>query len=237
MEEFVNWITENRKWLFSGIGVLAITVLYKLFKSNKSSALSSKSIKINNKNSDGNINVYIDSNNSETEKKHTKSQAVLRRNYSDISKKIKDLDSEDKVLKSQYDRIGKEGEKLNKKYDSEYKDIIDWLAESEDTLIERSYEHVLSKLKTSTLADELPVDKFQVEYFYLEMSNLLKTVRMTLLVGNRKSIDEPRYKLSFKLSMYETAMKFIYKRVPLETVSQASKIEFKKEMKYALSRF
>lgn len=237
MEEFVTWIATNKHWVFSGIGVLAITVVYNFFKKNKNSALSNKSININHKNSDGNINVYIDSNNHETEKAHTNSQTILRKNYSDISKKLKDLDSEDKALMSQYEYIDKEKEKLNKKYNSEYQDIINWLSESEDTLIERSYKHALSRMKTSTPADELPVDEFQVKYFYLEMSNLLKTVRMTLLVGNRESIDEPKYKLSFKLSIYETAMKFIYKRIPLETVSQASKTEFKKEMKYALTRF
>ena len=236
MEEFVSWVTKNKEWLFSGIGVLGITAIYKLINKKKSSALLDKSININ-KNSGGDISVYINSNNSKSNQQSKNKQAALRKSYSDISREIKDLESDDLILKTQYDNIDKESNKLNKKYDSEYKDIINWLAESEDALIERSYEHVLSELKTSKLKDELPIKKFQVEYFNLEMSNLLKTVRMTLLVGNRMSIDEPKYKLSFKLSIYESAMKFIYKRVPSKTVSQASKVEFNKEMKYALSRF
>ena len=42
MEEFVTWIATNKHWVFSGIGVLAITVVYNFFKKNKNSALSQK---------------------------------------------------------------------------------------------------------------------------------------------------------------------------------------------------
>jgi hypothetical protein len=51
----MEWIVENKEWIFSGIGVFVLGIIYALFKKKKKS----KSIKMKQKSGDNSTNTQI----------------------------------------------------------------------------------------------------------------------------------------------------------------------------------
>ncbi|ADD03132.1 hypothetical protein Thit_1893 [Thermoanaerobacter italicus Ab9] len=52
-----NWLITNKEWVFSGIGVAVLTVLFSLFKSKRDKRINQKQIA-----GDGSINIQIGEN-------------------------------------------------------------------------------------------------------------------------------------------------------------------------------
>lgn len=54
----MNWIIENKEWIFSGIGIFILTIILGLFKKRQKA----KKIKMNQKSGDNSTNIQIGGN-------------------------------------------------------------------------------------------------------------------------------------------------------------------------------
>jgi hypothetical protein len=112
------------------------------------------------------------------------------------------------------------------------------MSKNKDSLIDKAYEKILIEFRNTEYEKELPIEMFQIKYYQFEMSNLIDTIKLTLLVGNTKSLDEPSYKLSFDRKIYKFSLNYISSRADrIESISKKSNNEFKKYIKYALGSF
>lgn len=238
----IDWILKNKEWVFSGVGIVAISVSVKvLFSllSKNNLQLEQQPINIDASNSTGNVNVILNSSNSSANSEISKdipnSQLLVKKEkeYGELLQKKESIDVEITKLLESHHNLTEITNDAKSQILSEYSDISDWLINSIDIISDRLFNFVINHKSINkgvffkTLQD--------LETFKEQIKQIIEIIEISILSNNYELIDEPSKYIKYGKLGYILALKELNKTLPV-SLSKKSKKEFIKYTKYIISR-
>lgn len=138
-------------------------------------------------------------------------------------------------IEQSIDEIHEERNELKLSYQSPYKDIVDWLHDNKEVIVDKIFRTMSQEIFDRDIPTDFPQKHSEIRTFKLHIEQIIDSLEVCLLVESTALIEEPYRRFKFKDQYYIDAILLLKKRIPA-TMSGRSKTKLVEYIDLLISR-